>query len=288
MTEGVRRVAKSLRREPERRPRHGDTGVLRTAVRTGSPAASEPDVGSGAVLHAVERRFQEALRLEERGAVDVAGVHDRRVALRRLRAALELAGLHGHARRAHALFDALGRVRDRQLRPETSKGAARAAREERAELEELAGEWLSDGAPRLARRLSELVSRGVPPGAVRTRLGRDVRRLEGALEELDPALAPEEVHRARLAARRVRDDLEAVGPDRLQAARGLLPRLVELQEALGALHDHDERVGPARERTAAERLLLIDPARRALRGLLLVVRDLRAELTAPRVQAAGR
>lgn len=262
MTERLRaRVAKSLRLEHPWRPRHGDTGVLRTR-----PDAAGAELG-GAVLHALERRLQEALRLEERGAVDVDGVHDRRVALRRLRAALELAGARGHARRVHALYHALGRVRDLQLRPEGPPGQAE---ERRAELDERAREWLADAAPRLAGRVRRLVVLGVAASTVRARLEQDVRKLVRALEALDPALAPERVHRARLATKRVRDDLEAAGLDR----SGLLPRLVALQEALGALHDHDEREAAA----SAARLDLVEPARRALRGLPEAVRALQAEL----------
>jgi len=200
------------------------------------------------------------------------------VALRRLRAALELLGLGGDARRVHALQEALGAVRDLQLQlepPAISAALAHSLRRRLDMLEEVARAWRAEGVPRLAQHVHALSGRGVPGGRVRSRLARDAKRLVKALGAVEADLPPDEAHRARIAVRRLRDDLEIVGPEALDAA-GLLRRLVTIQAALGAVRDHD--VGAALRSADGQgpRPALVDRAHQALRGCAAAVQRLRA------------
>lgn len=272
MTDRLHRAGKSLRRQAQPRPRPAGMGVLRPALNDG------PDLGR-ATLHALERRFQEALRLEERGATHVGGVHERRVALRRLRAALQLAGLRGDARRAHALLTALGQVRDLQLQVESVVAApdelAAELHRRARDLAAASRAWCEEGAPRLAPRLQALAARGLAAGQVRRQIERDATKLARLLGALEPELPPEHAHRARTAARHLRDDVEAVGAGHFDTAATLLPRLVALQTDLGGLHDHDLGHTGLRE---TERSALVARARRTMKGCADPLRRFRAEL----------
>jgi CHAD domain-containing protein len=183
-------------------------------------------------------------------------VHDLRVALRRLRAAVRLFKLGDPALAAglRALQQAAGEVRDLQLQelwlqsPEGDPASAllrsvrpRLRRRERHFAGALVA-YRAEHRPRLLAALEELRVPGRLDGDwVR---GRLARRLERALERLPPArrLQPVPAHALRIAVKKVRYEAELLAPALPDLLAPLLEELQPLQEALGDLHDADVRV----------------------------------------------
>ena len=220
---------------------------------------------------------------------DEDGVHDLRVALRRLRAALRL--FPGGGRRALAkalkpLEDALGAVRgphvllawlrQRELPPAEHDLLAReAARPLAPAVRRLAralDAFEQDLAPRLAADAARERGGGRLGGkTVRRRLAR---RVEVVAEEAARVLAnstPEAGYALQVAARKLRHSAELLAPA-LPAARELLRALPTLQDELRELHDADVRaawLAPLARRGP--------PPRRRVAGVLLAqVREDRA------------
>jgi CHAD domain-containing protein len=204
------------------------------------------------------RRFELALARE----ATPDGVHDLRVATRRLRAALRLFDRKRQLRAAHdevkALGDVLGAVRELHVQLAWLARAARAGDErERPGIDALArsrsellpgrlaamhtaiAKWQA-AAPSVDEAIAGLTLRGRLGGhTVRKRLRR---RLRSVRKRRDAALARDDArtaHALRIGVKKLRYDAElaqAAFPDELAA---LLDRLEPLQELLGDLHDAD-------------------------------------------------
>lgn len=207
---------------------------------------------------------------------DIEGVHDMRVASRRLRSALrDFSPLLRRGKRLEAaraavrrLADALGAVRDEdvaihalekllgQAPPEAQAGleeyvAERRGRRERAraELLDALGEEKIEGARQLLARAvgkgPKKARRGDPPGEdFRAALARVSGRLWRELAELSPSLyrpfKAKRLHEMRIAAKRLRYSLELLhGCAGDGAPKGLAAEVADLQGELGDLHDCD-------------------------------------------------
>ncbi len=177
-------------------------------------------------------------------------LHDARVAVRRLRAALRLLRLRELDAPVKRFQDSLGAVRDLQLqigwlrgRDETlaKRRASLLPRAERA-LERGLIVWRSQTTPRLrevgAGEFSGLFADGRAQKLLRKRLARFEERLEIAL--LRPA--PQAMHAVRRSVKQLRYLFELVQPALPSVARSLLVELTPLQESLGELHDLDVRI----------------------------------------------
>jgi CHAD domain-containing protein len=208
-------------------------------------------------------------RLDDPG--DPEGLHDFRVALRRLRSCLrafrpELESTLGRRlrRRLRRLADATGERRDLQVHLAwVEEQLAALEPGERAAALDLIG-WMGEREqdasdrlnrtvrerfPRLRRRLERRlafypvpVSRhGAAPlesagAAVERALVTMGDELAGALAQVHAAGDDQEAHLARIAAKRLRYLLEPFADELPEAAR-LIARLKSLQDALGDLHD---------------------------------------------------
>jgi CHAD domain-containing protein len=200
---------------------------------------------------------------------DAEAVHDLRVSLRRLRAALDLGGgaLRKAEREAKRLQDALGEVRDLQIHAawlsaeagpgRAGKSAGKAAvkaiarllaeRRKRLEsrqekLEDALRRW-ADEEPALLGALAKLELKGKLGGhrqqaRLRWRLRRLQERMHTARGSLDARVA----HGLRIAVKKLRYDAELAEPALPAAAGAVLKALVQLQDALGELHDCDVRL----------------------------------------------
>jgi CHAD domain-containing protein len=264
----------------------------------------------------VRARLADVRRLEPGfaadGEPDADAVHDMRVAVRRLRAALALAGdrtlraLDGAVR---ALQDALGEVRDAQVLRRwfgaragdgdgadaaalvawADRRAAKATRRLRPALDA----WTGAVAPMLEREADGAGGRGRLGGArIAGRVRRRLRTLGRRVERARRRASPRRVHRLRIAVKKARYLAELVEPGWAGAAGATLAMLEPLQDRLGALHDADVR--SARLERLARRGGL--GARRAARAMLPRVRAerdrdaarLRAELDRWRAERAAR
>jgi len=208
----------------------------------------------------------EAVQKHERGLPGVDPVHDMRVALRRLRAALRLLRLRSLDPPVKELQDALGHVRDLQLQIEWLAGRsepllrqrkAALAKAERA-LQPALAKWHDETLPALLQ-----AARKATAPAVQKRRKILRKRLKRFEERLDAALSrptPPSMHRMRISAKQIRYLFELV---KSPASKLLLSELPPLQESLGQLHDVDVRLK-----------LLRDPA------LLRQEKESRAQLAA--------
>jgi CHAD domain-containing protein len=195
---------------------------------------------------AIVRAFEDLIAAER----SVEGVHDMRVATRRLRAALAL--LHGKAvdaRGVKALAAALGEVRERHVQrawleevaPDLAVVVARELpAAERALLVGL-HEWTSRAVPRLVLALARAAPRGKLDGKrVRHRIAARFAEVATHLDAIDPRrLDGERAHELRLAVKKLRYQLEVLVPVRGKRVDRVIATLVALQEALGELHDAD-------------------------------------------------
>ena len=224
-----------------------------------------------------------------------AGVHQARVASRRLREALPVltAGLQhtkaGKARRKiRKLTEALGTVREldvtlhlidelaeRQGIPRAALAEVRAevmeAREDRRAVMLKRLDAVDTG--KLAQRLGS-VRKAVAAApatedgwrnALAVRIARRARRLEKAIAEAGQIYAPESLHHVRIAAKKLRYALEIVDESGTVPCREIVRTIKRVQDTLGRLHDlqvlqhHVAAVGaaPRRRRTTPDAGLAI-------------------------------
>ena len=208
---------------------------------------------------------------------DPEGVHDMRVAIRRLREALgpaepfyDAKGYKRAVRRVKTLAHALGRVRDADVHlaslrarlatapPDERTGLAgtidaivadRAT--SRADLDPVLDHWKGRHAPHVAelRAFSAKARSRKQKGRERDSVvAVALRALTARLESLAgvaPALSavvesdPEAFHAARIVAKQLRYTLELFSPILGPGVSGLLAELKTLQDQLGELHDRD-------------------------------------------------
>lgn len=272
------------------------------AFRTGMEAALRPDEPMGAAgrrllgrqLFRLEAHLPWALR-----DLHPEFVHDARVAARRARTLLRLAGpalgpkraesLRGDLRWAAAL---LGEVRDldvflevleryaRELPPDIPAPRSlmeRLAEERRAALAALREGFSGRRLPRLLARLRRLVQSPPPRGrrgaaaekagdAARRIAGRQIRRALKAADSLGPSPSPEALHRLRILFKRARYALEFFREVLPEEAGACIEAAVALQEVLGS--HQDAVVAVRRLREAAERPSL-PPGELVASGVLL-------------------
>ncbi|MFB1479156.1 CHAD domain-containing protein [Corallococcus sp. RDP092CA] len=233
------------------------------------------------------------------GALDEDGVHDMRVATRRLRAALQVFQATGKLTRLEAdvkrLQDALGDVRDLHVQDRWLNAAAKGKRDAGRALASLREShlsgleakektlrralerWTDRTVPRLLKKLDTLEDpHRFASKRVRSHLRWRLRRVEKRLERYADAPDAASAHALRKDLKKLRYELEIFQPAFRRTVSALLEVLVPLQDGLGALHDADVRL-ELFERAAAE----APPGqRKAARELLPRVRDERAEQSA--------
>lgn len=200
------------------------------------------------------------------GPLPKDAVHDVRVATRRLRATLWMLGLKEVGAKLKELQDALGAVRDLQLRQEWFGKVPEGALEAK-------GKALAESIRRFAVQHAHEVAVAEP--RVKGRLGgpRQRRRLRKLLAKLAPLMEEVEqsreaavqsheaqaraAHLLRIGVKKLRYRAEVPAQAQPKAIRSLLEELEPLQELLGALHDLDVRlalggdVAREREKVAA-------------------------------------
>lgn len=231
--------------------------------------------------------------------LDEDGVHDMRVATRRLRAALQVFQATGKLARVEAdvkrLQDALGAVRDLHVQDAWMGTAAKGKKDAvkalaglrkthlsslgekektlRAELER----WTERTVPSLLKRLDTLEDRHRFAGKqVRGHLRQRLRRVEKRLERYADAPDATSAHALRKDLKKLRYELEIFQPAFRRTVGALLEVLVPLQDGLGELHDADVRL-ELFERAAAE----APPVqRKAAHKLLPRIREERAARSA--------
>jgi CHAD domain-containing protein len=193
---------------------------------------------------------------------DPAGVHQARVASRRLRELIPVLGAHLRAKRRRArravrrLTTALGTVReldvtlglldtlaasDPELGPACAalRGGVQARREaEGRSLERV----LASGVPRKAsRRVAALFEDGGDEAAaaevLSNRVARRADELRRAIEDVGLLFDDERLHQTRIAAKKLRYALEVAGEAGWARTAALVAALKRVQDVLGELHD---------------------------------------------------
>lgn len=224
------------------------------------------------------------------------GVHDLRVAVRRLRAPLrlfrDLGPLARLEREAKRLQDALGEVRDihvqrawlaeAERREKPGKRAALAAL--RAQVERPLGEkerrlkraltrWVDQTVPALVRETTRLEALGKYGGRyLREQIIRQLRKVRRRMKAYERAPDGLAAHELRKDVKKLRYEVELLRPALPRKIDTVLEVLEPLQEMLGTLHDADVRLQML-ERSGARGT----PAERAAAGQLLErVREERA------------
>lgn len=207
----------------------------------------------------LEARLNDARRFERAAQkADYHGVHDLRVSCRRLRAALKHlsadARLDRLERRVKALQDVLGELRDvQQLQKwlstveEPTAGEARwrerlegQRQKHSAAVARTVERWRREDAPRLEARIRKAALH--PLGKARTRK-KLARRIEQLHQHSSVPLDHEKrVHEARILAKKLKYQAELLGEVSPREVGALVERLEPVQDALGALHDLDERI----------------------------------------------
>lgn len=268
-----------------------------TAIRGLGPSSRVDDAARRILAgRLADVRHPEASLSEE---LSVDGVHDMRVATRRLRAALQVfrkaGSLEKVERRVKQLQDALGEVRDLHVqmdwlsqaaheeKPKHRAGlqALRAKREAllQPSTKRLRGElerWAGQTVPTLLRELGKLEDPR-PYGGQRAlrsldkRLHRVEKRMEGYTQAGDSLSA----HKLRKELKKFRYEMEIFQPAFRRTMDALLEVLVPLQDGLGELHDADVRLvlleriasdAPSAEREAARKVLTHVQEERAQRA----------------------
>jgi CHAD domain-containing protein len=250
-------------------------------------------------------RLYDVRALEEAVALHRSedGVHDMRVATRRLRAALMLfarQALEPERFEVKRLGGALGGVRDVHVQLTWLDGAlderaaaevpgVRALRDERRvllgeredALRPVLDRWRAEVAARVEHAIGDVGGDGRLGGRpMRATLRRRLRKLEPLVDEAIASPDARTAHTLRIAVKKLRYHAELLEPALPDEVPPILTALVPMQELLGTLHDHDVHVElttrwlpRARE---AER-----PGGLALLGAALDARDrLAAELVA--------
>ncbi|KFA89854.1 CHAD domain-containing protein [Archangium violaceum] len=241
------------------------------------------------------------------GQLTEDGVHDMRVATRRLRAALKvfrrLGGLAPLEREVKKLQDALGEVRDihvqgawleqvaRREKPAKRAGfeALRASVESQLgakekQLRRVLKRWDERTVPALLDEAKRLEGPGRYGGQrVRRQLRRRLREVQRLMEDYAAAPDAATAHELRKEVKKLRYEAEIFRPAMRRRMEAMLETLVPLQELLGELHDSDVRLGLlegfAAKGTAAERT-----AARTLQEHVREERAERAALTARELQ----
>ncbi|MBM7119215.1 CHAD domain-containing protein [Archangium primigenium] len=229
-------------------------------------------------------------------ALSMDGVHDMRVAIRRLRAALRIFRGLGDLRpletEVKRLQDALGEVRDLHVQGDWLHEAAREGKASRRAgynalsahvtaplptkekaLRRALKRWERHTVPALLDAVKHLEGPGRYGGRrVRKQLRRRLRALDGLMA--DYAEAPDALiaHEMRKTVKKLRYEAEIFRPAMRRKMQALLEALVPLQELLGELHDADVRMGLLEAQSAEG----TEAPRTAARELLERVREERA------------
>jgi CHAD domain-containing protein len=219
------------------------------------------------LVRLLERRTQ-ALKRQLANAVagKDTGVHQARVASRRLREALPVVteGLtHTKAgkaqRKIRRVTQALGTVREldvtlhlidelaeRPAVPQSALGEVRALvieeREERrktmlARLKEVNTDKLARRLQSVRHALQHPTPKHAWRAALALRIARRARRLEKAIDAAGQIYAPETLHQVRIAAKKLRYALELADESGAVPSRETLRLIKRVQDALGRLHD---------------------------------------------------
>jgi len=222
---------------------------------------------SSHLVRLLERRARALHRHMPRAiAGDDAGVHQARVASRRLREAVPVLteGLDGSKpgkarRKIRRLTRALGCVRELDVtlhlldemveKPGVSRAALQDVRahvlEERERRRALMHERLAGvNMDKLARRLEgvRLALLQPTPGhnwraSLATRIAKRARRLEHAIDDAGQIYGPEALHQVRIAAKKLRYAVEIANESGAAPAAATVRTLKRVQETLGRLHD---------------------------------------------------
>ena len=196
-------------------------------------------------------------------AGDDTGVHQARVASRRLREAVPVLAADTKVRRKaerkiRRVTQALGTVREMDVTVQILDEFARGPGIPRDALEDVRGHVIAErdrrratmldrlrrvNTAKLSRRLLE-VSMTIPGATLgewrRTlvkRVGQRAKRLRGAIQSAGQVYAAEQLHFVRIAVKKLRYALELVADSRLAPARPMVNTLKRAQETLGRLHD---------------------------------------------------
>lgn len=219
------------------------------------------------LVRLLERRAR-ALRRQLAAAVagKDTGVHQARVASRRLREALPVLteGLEGTKagkaqRKVRRLTQALGTVRELDVTLHLIDEMSDRAGVPRAALAEVRALVIEEREQRrtvmlarletvdtdkLGRRLRSVRQALVAPAAghawrpaLASRVARRARRLERAIDDAGQIYAPEGLHQVRIAVKKLRYALEIADESGAAPCRELLRVMKRVQDALGRLHD---------------------------------------------------
>ena len=196
-------------------------------------------------------------------AGDDTGVHQARVASRRLREAVPVLAADTKVRRKaerkiRRVTQALGTVREMDVTVQILDEFARGPRIPRDALEDVRGYVIAERdlrratmlerlrrvkTAKLSRRLEE-VSMTIPGATLGEwrstlvkRVGQRAKRLRSAIQHAGQVYAAEQLHLVRIAVKKLRYALELVADSRLAPARPMVNTLKRAQETLGRLHD---------------------------------------------------
>jgi CHAD domain-containing protein len=194
---------------------------------------------------------------------DDTGVHQARVASRRLREGLPVlaAGLKRGKkaeRKIRHVTRALGTVREMDVTMRVLDELARRPKIPRDALEDVRGHVIAErerrravmlerlrdlNTQKLTRRLEEvaidstMADASVWREALAARIGRRSKRFAAAIHAAGQIYAPDRLHEIRIATKKLRYALELAGDAGIRSARPLVNTLKRLQEALGRLND---------------------------------------------------
>jgi CHAD domain-containing protein len=229
--------------------------------------AGHPTTADAAVPAAVAlftRRIRQLQRhLPEAIKGDDTGVHQARVASRRLREAVPVlaAGLpHGRkaARKVRRVTRALGTVREMDVTMQILDELARRDAVPRNALEDVRAHVIAERdrrretmlarlhkikSARLSRRLQQVAdglaaeAAGAWRQALADRVTGRARRLRKRIKAAGQMYAPEQLHDVRIATKKLRYALELAADAGIRPARPLVARLERTQETLGRLND---------------------------------------------------
>ncbi len=220
-----------------------------------SPAALAREVAPEVVL--ARLADVRAVEPKARRILSARRVHDLRVALRRLRAALQLFGApRSLDRAAKQTQDALGQVRDRQMRirwlagleltgiDAVVHGEQAALANAWAPLHEALATWREHTSAEVARVAPALRPKGKLAGGRARRLVRErLARLEHALPEVLAGAPPPAAHRMRIQLKKLRYEAEVAAMAAPEVFGPVVETAAPLQSLLGDLHDADVREG---------------------------------------------
>jgi CHAD domain-containing protein len=191
------------------------------------------------------------------------GVHQARVASRRLREAVPVLAGESKARRKaekkiRKLTQALGTVREMDVTVQILDEFAQTNALPRNALEDVRGHVIAErdrrravmlhrlrrvDTDRIRARLEEasivaaVTDSAEWRGALSTRVSHRVQRLRHAIEEAGQMYAAEQLHEVRIATKKLRYALELIADARLAPVRPLVNTLKRAQDTLGKLHD---------------------------------------------------